>query len=62
MNFDDMKNKAQDALGEHGDKVGDGIDKAADLAKSKFADKADTIDNVADKAKGFVGGNKPNEP
>lgn len=61
MDFGNIAKKAKDAMAEHGDKVGDGIDKAADLAKSKFADKADTIDNFAEKAKGFVGGNKPNE-
>lgn len=56
MNFDDMKKKAQDALGEHGDKVNQGIDRAADAAKSRFGDHADTIDKVADKAHGMVGG------
>lgn len=56
MDFGKMANKAKDALGQHGDKVSDGIDKAADMAKSKFGDKADKIDDVADKAKGFLGG------
>lgn len=55
MDFGDIAKKAQDALGEHGDKVEQGIDKAAEFAKSKFGDHADTIDNVADKARDFLG-------
>ncbi|RZQ64432.1 antitoxin [Amycolatopsis suaedae] len=54
INFDDIKKKAQDALGKHGDKVEQGLDKASGFAKSKFGDKADKIDNVTDKAKGFL--------
>lgn len=56
VDFGELANKAKDALGQHGDKVSDGIDKAADFAKDKFSGQSDTIDNVADKAKGFVDG------
>ncbi len=43
-------------MSEHGDKLEGGVDKAAEFAKDKFGDHADTIDNVADKAKDFLGG------
>ncbi|MGH3951631.1 MAG: antitoxin [Pseudonocardiaceae bacterium] len=56
MNFDEIKNKAQDAVGQHGDKIEQGIDKGSEFAKSKFGDHSDTIDKLADKARGFVGG------
>lgn len=56
VDFGELANKAKDALGQHGDKVSGGIDKAADFAKDKFSGQSDTIDNVADKAKGFVEG------
>ncbi|MFD9889333.1 antitoxin [Amycolatopsis sp. NPDC059027] len=46
IDFEDIKNKVS---GEH-------VDKAADLAKSKFGEHADKIDTVAEKAKGFLGG------
>lgn len=55
MDLDDIKNKASDLVDEHGDKVKDGIDKAADLADDKTGGKhSETIDSVADKAKGAI--------
>lgn len=54
VDFGGLADKAKDALGQHGDKVSDGIDKAADFAKDKFSGHSDKIDSVADKAKGFV--------
>lgn len=56
VDFGGLADKAKDLLGQHGDKVGEGIDKAADMAKDKFSGQSDTIDNVAEKAKGFVEG------
>lgn len=48
--------KAKDLVGEHDDKITDGIDKAADVADDKLGDKvgSDKIDQAADAAKGAV--------
>lgn len=56
MDFGGLADKAKDALSEHGDKVGEGLDKVAEFAKDKLGeDKAGAIDGVVDKAKGFLG-------
>jgi hypothetical protein len=50
--LDDMKAKAEDLVDQHGDKVSDGIDKAADLLDEKTGGKlGDKADLGADKAK-----------
>ena len=54
VDFDELKNKAEGLLHEHGDQVEAGIDKAADLAGQKFGHE-EQIDSAADKLKGFVG-------
>lgn len=54
INFDELKNKATDALREHNDKIEGGLDKAADFAKSKFSGQDSKIDSGVDKAKGFI--------
>jgi hypothetical protein len=55
MDLDDLKNKASDLVDEHGDKIKDGIDKAAGFADDKTGGQhTDTIESVADKAKGVV--------
>ncbi|GAA4542428.1 antitoxin [Amycolatopsis samaneae] len=64
VNFDELKNKAQDALKEHGDKIEQGLDKAGDFAKSKFSGQSDKIEGGVEKAKDFLGkfgGDKPGE-
>ena len=49
------KDKAEDLVDEHGDKVGKGIDKAAELAKSKTGAGTDRkVDSAAGKAKDFL--------
>ncbi|HEV2759302.1 MAG TPA: antitoxin [Acidimicrobiales bacterium] len=49
--------KAKDLAGQHADKVGDAIDKAADMVDEKTGGKyADHIDKGAEAAKGFVDG------
>lgn len=53
VDFDDLRSKAEELLGEHGDKVDDGIDKLADLAGAKLGHEAQ-IDQAADKLKDFV--------
>ena len=39
--MDNMKDKARDLAGEHGDKVDQGIDKAGQMAKDKTPDQHD---------------------
>ena len=55
MGFDDLTNKATDALGEHSDKVEEysdqGLDKAGEFAESKGAS-----DEHVDKGKDFLDG------
>jgi hypothetical protein len=53
VDFDDLKGKAEKLLGEHGDKVEDGIDKLADLAGKQLGHETQ-IDQAADKLKDFV--------
>jgi hypothetical protein len=64
IDFDGLKNKAQDALKEHGDKIDRGLDKAADFAKSKVAGHDSKIDGAAGKAKELLGKleGKPGRP
>lgn len=55
MGFDEIKNKITDAVSEHGDKVEDGIDKAAEFADEKTGGKfSDHIDTGSDKASEFM--------
>lgn len=53
VDFDDLKNKAEGLLGEHGDQVEEGIDKLADLAGKKYGHESQ-IDKAAEKLKDFV--------
>jgi ABC-type transporter Mla subunit MlaD len=49
--------KAKELAGQHADKVGDAIDKVADVVDDKTGGKyADQIDKGAEAAKGFVDG------
>jgi uncharacterized protein YjbJ (UPF0337 family) len=50
--LDDIKGQAEELVDQHGDKVSDGIDKAADLIDEKTGGKlGDKADLGADKAK-----------
>ena len=50
--LDDAKGKLNDALDQHGDKISDGIDKAAALADEKTGGKhTDRIESATGKAK-----------
>ena len=50
--FDRFRKKATSAVDEHGEKIGGGIDKAADVADDKTGGKySGQIDTGADKAK-----------
>lgn len=50
-----MFDKAKEAMGNHSDKVGEGIDKASDAAKDRFSGHDEQIDKAADKARDFAG-------
>jgi hypothetical protein len=53
--MDDMKDKAKDAAGQHGDKIDQGLDKAGDMAKQKAGDEhAEQIDQGVEKGKDAV--------
>jgi hypothetical protein len=54
MNFQDIKNKAKEAMGKHPDKTEQGIDKAGEYAKSRYGHDQQ-IDSATGKAKGYVG-------
>jgi len=50
--LDNAKNKLNDAVDQHGDKISDGIDKAAALADEKTGGKhTDKIESATGKAK-----------
>jgi hypothetical protein len=54
--MDDIKGQAENALAEHGDKVGDAIDKAVDFVDEKTGGKlGEHGDTVAEKAKDALG-------
>ena len=53
--FDDIKKKAQDLAGQHGDKAKDAVDKGADVADDKTGGKySDHIDKGADATKDAI--------
>ena len=53
IDFEALKGKAEEALREHNDKIEEGLDKAADFAKSKFGHDSQ-IDTGVEKAKDFL--------
>lgn len=57
MVFDNLKKKAQDLAGQHGDKIEKGLDKAGKVAKDRFGHH-DKVDSALGKAKNFLGDNK----
>lgn len=54
MGLDDLQGKATDALGEHSDKVEEGIDKGGEFAESKGVD-SDKVEKGTDAAKDKLG-------
>ncbi|MGH3738008.1 MAG: antitoxin [Micromonosporaceae bacterium] len=53
--FDNLKGKAKDAMGEHGDKVNEGIDRAKDFADEKTEGKySEQIDQGAEQARDWT--------
>lgn len=54
--------KAKELLGQHDDKVDQGLDKAGDVAKEKFAGHDEQIDKVVDIAQEKTGQGDTTEP
>jgi hypothetical protein len=48
IDFDALKDKAQDLVEKHGDKIEQGVEKAGDLAKKRFGHD-EQVDQVVDK-------------
>jgi MT0933-like antitoxin protein len=55
VDFDELKDRAEGLVTEHGDKIEAGIDKVADLAGDKLGHESQ-IDQAADKLKGLIPG------
>lgn len=53
VDFDELKDKAQDMVGEHADKIKEGVDKAGDFVADKIGHK-ETVEKVEDAISGFV--------
>lgn len=53
VDFDDVKDKAQDFVGEHADQIKGGIDKAGDFVADKVGH-GETVEKVEDALSGFV--------
>lgn len=54
--MDNMKDKARQAAGEHGDKIDEGLDRAGDLGKEKTPDQHDDqIDQGVERGKQAAG-------
>jgi hypothetical protein len=52
MGFDELKNKAKDVIGQHGDKVDQGVERAGQFADEKTGGKhGEHIDKGEDKLK-----------
>lgn len=53
VDFDDLKDKAQDFVGEHADTIKQGVDKAGDFIADKIGHE-ETVDKVENAISGFV--------
>ena len=55
IDFDNLKNKAEDLLEQHGDKIEAGVAKAGDFAKGKVGHEQ-TVDKIVDKVQDLIPG------
>ena len=53
IDFEGLKNKAEDLVEQHGDKIEQGVEKAGDFVKSKFGHD-ETVDKVVDKVQDVI--------
>jgi hypothetical protein len=58
IDFDGLKNKAEDLLEQHGEKIEQGVEKAGEFAKGKFGHD-ETVDKVVDKIQDMIPDKKP---
>lgn len=56
MDFDSLRDKAEELVNDHGDQIEKGVDKAGDLAKDKVDGHDDQIEQGVDKIKGLIPG------
>ena len=56
MDLDDLKNKAEGFIGEHGDQIEKGLDKVEEFAKDKISGHDEQIGAGIDKLKGLIPG------
>jgi hypothetical protein len=56
MDFDGLKDKAEQLADEHSEQIEQGLDKAGDAAAAKFGHE-EQIDEGVDKLKGLIPGN-----
>ena len=55
MGFSDFVNKAKDLADQHDEQVDQGLDRAGDMAKERFAGHDEQIDSVVDRAQQYTG-------
>ena len=55
MGFSDFVNKAKGFADEHDEQVDQGLDRAGDLGKERFAGHDEQIDSVVDRAQQYTG-------
>ena len=60
IDFDNLKNKAEELVKEHGDQIEAGVGKAGEFAKNKFGHD-ETVDKVVDKIQGMIPGERGGE-
>ena len=53
IDFEGLKNKAEDLVEQHGDKIEEGVEKAGEFAKGKFGHD-ETVDKVVDKVQDLI--------
>ena len=57
VNLDDLKKKASDAVGKHGDQADGAIDRGGDLAKDRFG-RDEQVDSATQQLKDRTGSNE----
>jgi hypothetical protein len=60
IDFEGLKNKAEDLVKEHGDQIEAGVQKAGELAKDKFGHE-ETVDKVVGKIQDLIPGERGGE-
>ncbi len=55
MGFSDFVNKAKNLADQHDEQVDQGLDRAGDMAKERFAGHDEHVDSVVDRAQQYTG-------